>query len=387
MIPLFGRSPSVSLQAPLTRSPWIVVNAATAAPQRQRSAYLLADDETPPEGFPLYLSSAPTDSVAAGSIIQLPTQLSYVAAGDILSISPDGHQIKTMWRCNGSHNSVLLTERCDNFCLMCSQPPKRGIDDWLLDEAMELIRLLPPHTPGILFTGGEPTIYGTRFLELLRLCNALLPEAQVHTLSNGRRFHDPAFAHQYAAIGNPRMMIGIPIYAAEPTRHDYVVQAEGAFNETIRGILNLATLEQRVEIRVVLHKQTAPVLIEIAEYILRNLPFVEQVALMGLEITGFTRANLSDLWIDPIDYAAELAEASTLLNVGGVKTHIYNHQLCLIPPEIWPYAVKSISDWKNEYFPACEGCDVRSECGGFFSSASHRHSDHIHPIKHTLTTT
>ena len=31
------------------------------------------------------------------------------------------------------------------------------------------------------------------------------------------------------------MMVGIPIYGAEPARHDYVVQAEGAFNETIRG--------------------------------------------------------------------------------------------------------------------------------------------------------
>ena len=38
---------------------------------------------------------------------------------------------------------------------------------------------------------------------------------------------------------------------------------------------------------------------DIADFIVRNLPFVERVALMGLEITGLTRANLEELWIDP----------------------------------------------------------------------------------------
>ena len=51
-------------------------------------------------------------------------------------------------------------------------------------------------------------------------------------------------------------MIGIPIYSADPSIHDYVVQAEGAFDETVRGILNLKRFRQKVEIRVVLHKQT-----------------------------------------------------------------------------------------------------------------------------------
>ena len=44
---------------------------------------------------------------------------------------------------------------------------------------------------------------------------------------------------------------------------------------------------------------------------------------------------------------------------------------------MWPYAKKSISDWKNEYFAECDGCQVRDRCGGFFSSARLRYSDHI----------
>src|SRR4029077_2445496 len=109
--------------------------------------------------------------------------------------------------------------------------------------------------------------------------------------------------------------------------HDYVVQARGAFNETVAGILNLVRLDQRVEIRVVVHKQTAPALALIADFISRNLPFVEQVALMGLEMMGLARANVDDVWIDPFDYRSELTDAVRILHSHGVKTMIYNHQL------------------------------------------------------------
>jgi His-Xaa-Ser system radical SAM maturase HxsC len=274
----------------------------------------------------------------------------------------------------------LLTERCNHYCLMCSQPPKTAMDDHLLNQASELIRILPRDIAEIGFTGGEPTLYGEDLVELLRLCRNLHPEAQVHVLSNGTRFADPEFAAAWASIDNPNMMVGIPIYGAEPAGHDYVVQAEGAFNQTIPGILNLAQLGQRIEIRVVLHKQTAPALPEIAEFIARNLPFVDQVALMGLEMIGLARANIPELWIDPTEYADELAEAVMVLDRSRIHTMIYNHQLCLITRWLWPWTVRSISDWKNEYHPECVKCSVREKCGGFFFSAKYKVSENVRAI-------
>jgi hypothetical protein len=71
----------------------------------------------------------------------------------------------------------------------------------LRHNARELIRLLPPSTPGIGFTGGEPTIYGERLIELLRLCRNLLPEAAVHVLSRSKaRSRACKFALLAAAI-------------------------------------------------------------------------------------------------------------------------------------------------------------------------------------------
>jgi len=386
MISLRGRSAAFELDAPLRRAVWMLVDRDTPTPQRRGRAFLVEEDEKPPDGFDLYFVTDPGRPPAGKPWIALPQLLRYVAAGDVVSASETGEYVRVLWRHKNPANSVLLTERCDHYCLMCSQPPKEREDDWLLDNARELIRLLPSSTPGIGFTGGEPTIYGDRLIDLLRLCRSLLPEADVHVLSNGRRFADFGFASAWASVGNPRMMVGIPIYGAEPTLHDYVVQAEGAFDETVRGIVNLGEVRARTEIRVVVHRQTAPALPEIAEFIARNLPFVEQVALMGLEMIGFARANMEEVWIDPVEYRAELAEAVSLLARRGVKTMIYNHQLCLIDRQLWPFAVRSISDWKNEYHPECAKCSVIDRCGGFFFSAKYLHSDHIRAIPSDAST-
>ena len=130
-----------------------------------------------------------------------------------------------------------------------------------------------------------------------------------------------------------------------------------------------------------LHKQTYERLPKLAEFITRNLLFVDHVALMGLEMTGFTKANINDLWIDPIDYQAQLEEAVEILARAGVRVSVYNHQLCLTPKSIWHHAKKSISDWKNVYMPECDGSDMRAECGGFFGSAYFKYSPNIKAIK------
>jgi organic radical activating enzyme len=161
-------------------------------------------------------------------------------------LAADGARIRAIWCHQSRQNSILFTERCNHYCLMCSQPPKTANDDPLLDDAFELVRLLSPDTAELGFTGGEPTLYGERLIDLLRLCRNLLPHTAIHVLSNGRRFVDPDFAASWAAIDNANMMVGIPLYGAEPALHDYVVQANGAFDETVQGILNLGSSASRL---------------------------------------------------------------------------------------------------------------------------------------------
>jgi His-Xaa-Ser system radical SAM maturase HxsC len=175
-------------------------------------------------------------------------------------------------------------------------------------------------------------------------------------------------------------MAGIPIYSTVDHIHDYVVQSVGALDETLLGILKLKNEGQRVEVRVVLHAITAPWIAETCRWLARNLPFVDHVALMGLENTGFTLANSDLLWIDPVDYQDALAASVEALAAAKVPVSIYNLPRCVLPKSVWRYALQSISDWKNGYVPECSACVERPNCAGFFTSGRPKRSRAISPI-------
>lgn len=351
-------------------------------PLRAREAFLVTGDDAP-AGFAWYLvlpSGRLPESLLGKPHAWLPAEFDYLGDGDVVRLVPTRGDFRTLYRRSSPHNSFLLTERCNNYCLMCSQPPRDVADGWIVDEILEALPLIDPNTVEIGFTGGEPTLLGDRFLELVRACKSFLPRTALHVLTNGRSFADEAFAKALSAIKHHDLMLGIPVYSDLAHIHDYVVQADGAFDETVRGIINLKRHGMRVEVRVVLHKQTVGRLPALAHFLARNLLFIDHIALMGLEIMGFTRANLEALWIDPDDYRAELREAVLTLDRARMRVSIYNAQLCLTDRTIWRFAKRSISDWKQEYLPQCDGCNVQNDCAGFFSSAKYRHSDRIRPV-------
>lgn len=222
-------------------------------------------------------------------------------------------------------------------------------------------------------------------LDVIRRCKQLLPETALHILSNGRLFYYGSFARRVAEMNHSDLMIGIPLYSDIDYLHDYVVQCRGAFDDTMVGLHNLGRFGVRVEVRVVIHRLTHDRLPDLAEFIYRNLPFASHVALMGLEMMGFTIPNQDTLWIDPWDYRHELERATLFLASRGMRVSIYNHQLCTVPQTLWPFCRKSISDWKNEYLPICGACAVREGCGGFFASGVRRgYSIHVQPLSNAV---
>ena len=357
--------------------------------QGQRASHILLASSANdlPVGFRAYLvrsSDGRSDGAASegapDDVYQLGEDFHYLAAGDVIRIEPHRNSLHVLYRRRSRSNSFLLTERCDNNCVMCSQPPKQRDDAWIVDELMEVIPLVSPETTEIGLTGGEPSLLGDRLIALIARCKDFLPNTALHLLSNGRGFSDRALARAVATVDHPDLMIGIPLYADIPEVHDYVVQARGAFDDTVRGILNLKQFGVRLELRFVIHAETVERMVAFAHFVARNLLFVDHVAFMGLELMGFARANLESIWIDPLDYQRELREAVTVLDCAGVAVSIYNHQLCVLDRGLQHFARPAISDWKNTYLAECDSCDLRAACGGFFASSDLRRSRGIRPV-------
>jgi His-Xaa-Ser system radical SAM maturase HxsC len=330
--------------------------------------------ETLSPGFRAYLLHEPPDKVPIGDAYLLAEEMRHLAHGDIVRIDPRRGFVSALYRRSSPSNSLLVTERCDNYCVMCSQPPKELDDSRIVDELKEVIPLISPETREVGITGGEPALLGDRLVELLQMLRGFLPRTAVHILSNGRRFSAPEFARKVACVRHPDLMVGIPLYSDVPEEHDYIVQKRGAFSETVRGILNLKKHRVDVEIRFVIQADTYRRLPEFACFLARNLLFVDHVALMGLELMGFAKANLDAIWVDPLDYQEQLLAAVQTLARAGMSVSIYNLQLCVLDPRLHSFARKSISDWKNAYFDECTRCSKLLECGGFFSSSTLRRS-------------
>jgi His-Xaa-Ser system radical SAM maturase HxsC len=330
------------------------------------SIFVVSDDQIP--------------ELAGRRVVVVPTKFDYLSNGDVLGFDHSSKKFRVLFRQNSAHNSFLVTERCNNYCLMCSQPPKDVDDRWILREIKDSLALIDPATHALTFTGGETLSDWKEFIDVLAECRDRLPRTSIQVLTNGRAFAESEIVDAWKEIRHPSLMAAIPVYAAVDAVHDYVVQAKGAFDETVLGILKLKDRGQRVEIRVVLHALTAPRIAETCRWIARNLPFVDHVALMGLENTGFAIANDAMLWIDPMDYRDALAEAVDHLDSAGVNVSVYNLPKCVLSPSVWRHAVQSISDWKNGFVEECNRCTEKHNCSGFFTTGRPRFSRGISAI-------
>jgi His-Xaa-Ser system radical SAM maturase HxsC len=333
-------------------------------------------------GYSGVLTTAKLDgNVGSIPTISLAREIDHLRTNDIVCMEPRSGFVRTLYRPDSEHNVIFATERCNSNCLMCSQPPQDHDDaEALTERNLDLIRLIHKAPNQLVISGGEPTLLGERLFAIITALRDKFPETCLHMLTNGRVFAWSAYTGRLASIKHPDFVLGIPLYSDDSTIHDYVVQAKGAFDQTVIGLHQLARYGLRVEIRVVLHAITVPRLPQLAEYIYRNLTFAEHVALMGLENIGYAPRNMDKLWIDPHNYQEKLESAVEILSTRMMNVSIYNHQLCVLRPSLWKFARKSISDWKNIYLEECQTCGVREQCGGFFQWATKLHSQYIHPL-------
>jgi His-Xaa-Ser system radical SAM maturase HxsC len=287
--------------------------------------------------------------------------------GDVITFDARRSTATVLYRPNDQHHSLFMTNRCNSNCLMCSQPPTRQPDGWLVDQAVDVVRHIEKSPRSIGLTGGEPTLLGD---ELIRVTDALRqrhPATAIEVLTNGRRLGDPDFADSLLMKVPAGMGWLVPLYGHADFLHDFVVQAPGAFDETIGGLLNLRRHEQAIQLRVVLIRPVLENLPTLCTFIGRNLPFVHEVALMGCEPIGFALANEEHCRVNLGEWHPTLLESTAALSRHRVPFTLMNTPLCALPPGLRPYASRSISDWKNSYAPACERCAVKSECSGLFA--------------------
>jgi len=290
--------------------------------------------------------------------------------GDILLVDPGAGRAERLIRAGSRHNSLLVTEQCDQLCLMCSQPPKKAHHDRFAH--FEAACRLAASGSVIGLTGGEPTLHLEPLLAMLERLLGDRPDLAFHILSNGQHFDAENVARLTGRL-RTNIVWGIPLYAADALLHDRIVGKPGAFERLTESLAHLLTAGARIELRTVLLRDNLGTLGGLARFVALYLSHIEQWSLMGLENIGFARRRWDDLHIDLRTEFAPVAAALDQASLHGIPARLFNIPLCHIPPAFRSFAVASISDWKQRFAPACGRCAARSDCAGFFEW----HPDHL----------
>ncbi len=281
---------------------------------------------------------------------------------EIVLVFPKDQRLLRLIRKNSNSNTILLTEECDQHCIMCSQPPKNKRYEYfsLYRDAI----LLAPHGEVIGISGGEPMLLKEPLFQMLKDVIKKRPDVGFHILSNGQHFEE----RDKEVIRELRdnILWGIPLYASDHKTHDDIVEKEGAYECLVESLGLLYDVGAAVELRTVLLEQNFKELPYLADFIGTHLNWVSKWAIMQLENYGYARLHWDSIFVDT---SARFTPVETALKISisrGVPTALYNFPTCSVPPDFRSYVQASIADWKQKYFSFCENCDLKKSCCGFF---------------------
>jgi His-Xaa-Ser system radical SAM maturase HxsC len=296
-------------------------------------------------------------------LFQLDGCLANEMDGDVIVVDPKKRVAERLIRADSLHNTFLITERCDQLCVMCSQPPKKFHVD-RFDEFAEAAMLAPlDMTIGL--SGGEPTLFMDRLLWMIETVRHVRPDISFHILSNGQHFEE-GHVDRLSQPAFDKVTWGIPLYSRDAALHDGIVQKEGAYDRLMHSFVYLLKAGAKIELRTVLLAENAESLPELANFVASHLGFCVQWSIMQLENIGFAKNRFHSLYVNHADHFQTIANAVDISELHGLAVALFNFPRCSVPSEYRKYAVASISDWKRKYVPSCNICSEQSSCCGFF---------------------
>jgi His-Xaa-Ser system radical SAM maturase HxsC len=258
-----------------------------------------------------------------------------------------------------------LTFRCNNNCISCI---------FNLDVVEKLKPLDPPERQIrkvinsvkngdiLCMTGGEPTIR-KEFFKFLRYAKKRNPEMEVFVVSNGRMFYYKNFVEKMVGIGLKNLKMGIALYGHDTNVHDAITRIPGSFEQTIGGIKNLIKCGVPVELRVIVSKMNYRHLVDIANYVARNLDKIYRVVFINMKYTGNAYINRKVLFVRYSEVVPYAEKAAEILLKKNIEVKMFHFPLCTIKKKYHKLA-KGVTKQKSElmFVEACKRCKLKEEC-------------------------
>ena len=250
----------------------------------------------------------------------------------------------------------------------CSEHFRQKPCDETIEHLCQIAEYIPSDTRFLTITGGEPTLLFTDMFKLLLTLREHFEGTKFFLLTNGRSFSDKVFLKGFLESMPENIRFAIPLYGFDSATHDYITQASGSFNQTVKGLKNLILANCEIEIRIVVSKLNYKHMDQLADFIVKELQGISCVHIMATEMMGAAAKNREDVWLDYAQAFDSSKYAIKTLMKNGIDVELYNFPLCKVDKGYWSLCAKSISDYKIRYGESCDLCEVKSLCGGVFRS-------------------
>lgn len=296
---------------------------------------------------------------------------------------------------------LALTYRCNNDCTHCYNARSRDYPELTtLSWHHILDKLWSIGIPHVVFTGGEPTLRND-LPELIAHAEQNGQVAGINT--NGRRLSDRGYVDDLVKAGLDHVQITLESH--DPDIHDGMVNAHGAWKQTVAGIHNVLETPLYVMTNTTMLSTNRATLVQTLEFLAEiGVPTVGLNALIysgrGLTVSsGLPEADLHELlslarrvsaehnqrliWYTPTQYC-HFDPMQLELGVKGCTAALYN--MCIepngdvIPCQSYYHSLGNIlsAKWKSiwdhklsvklrerrELPEKCNHCLLLSECGG-----------------------
>lgn len=287
---------------------------------------------------------------------------------DAYELWPDG-TLHICYDNSSIDNYFFVTGKCNSNCIMCPSPDsarKKG-EMRSVETLIEIARHIPISASHLTITGGEPFIVGESIFDFLRFLKEKYARTEFLILTNGRIFAVDKYAKLLEENIAYNTIIAIPIHGSKEQIHDKITQVNNSFVQTLSGIKRLLMLGIRVELRLVVNSLNVNDFDNIVQLILTEIPDIEYVSVIAMEMTGSAHKNRDIVWI-PYKKSFELiSDGIFRLIKNGIDVKLYNFPLCTVDKKYWTLCEKSISPQKVKFAEVCEKCLMREMCGGIFA--------------------
>lgn len=218
---------------------------------------------------------------------------------------------------------IQVTRRCNQSCRFCSNPAmERDLDP---EQAKDLVgRFMERGFQGIIFTGGEPTLW-PHLPDLLRYCRDGNLPARV--ITNGQRMSDPQVFDELADAGLRN--VNLSVFSVRDGVQGFLTRNPDSLSNLLKTLSHFKKRpDMQVVINTVINKYNSDHLSENIEWFIREAPFVRHFVWNNLDPRNDCVAQNPDTVARLNDFQLELSMAVRRVLSTGRTCRVERVPLC-----------------------------------------------------------